>query len=172
MTIKPSILRVFSALCACLLFSTVSPSLHAATSGAHQLGAILTHGSGESTLVGVTENPDGTLSLQAEQSGHLSRLGHFTGSFDYLASIDYNTGTTFLSGDGEIRLPAGKLFVAVQIIQVGLDYPRPYTGVLRITGGTGRFAKAKGVFEITGVDEESFTDGFALVGLIVGASAK
>jgi hypothetical protein len=133
------------------------------------IGAIVTQGSGQSTVVGLTENPDGTISLAAEQSGHMSHLGHFTGSFDYLATIDYNTGTTFIGGDGVIRLSAGDLFVSVQIVEVGIDYPRPYTGFLRITKGTGRFSAARGFFEITGVDEESLTDGFVLTGLVLNA---
>jgi hypothetical protein len=169
MKTKLRICRIISALCAFLLVSSASVSLRAVDLNVQNLGAIVTHGSGESTVVEITENSDGTISLLAEQSGWLSHLGKFTGSFDYLASIDYNTGTTFITGDGVIQLAAGNIFVAINIVEVGLDYPRPYTGVLRITGGTGRFAKAKGVFEITGVDEESFTDSFALVGVILGA---
>lgn len=132
------------------------------------LKTIATAGSGQSTVVDLTENPDGTIALFAEQTGHLAHLGAFTGNFDYLAHIDYNTGTTFIGGDGVIKLASGDINVRIQIIEVGLDYPRPYTGILTVTGGTGRFAKTSGFFEITGIDEEALTDGFALTGLLFG----
>jgi hypothetical protein len=168
------LLARFSALRAFALISvfTVAAPTQALDLNISNWGAIVTIGSGTSTVVGLTENPDGTISLAAEQSGYLSRLGNFTGSFDYLATIDYNTGNTFIGGEGVIRLPAGNLFVSVQIIEVGLDYPRPYTGLLKITKGTGRFAGAHGFFEIKGVDEESPTDGFRLAGLIITTAAK
>jgi hypothetical protein len=131
---------------------------------------VATGGTGQSTVVNLTENADGTITLLAEQSGHLAHFGAFTGSFDYLANIDYNTGTTFIGGAGVIRLASGNLNVSVQIVEVGLDYPRPYTGFLNVTGGTGRFAKAAGFFEITGVDAESLTDNFMLVGVLFGVA--
>ena len=136
------------------------------------LRTVVTAGSGESSVVDLVENPDGTIALFAEQTGTLAHFGAFTGSFDYLAHIDYNTGTTYIGGDGVIRLASGDLYVSVSILEVGIDYPRPYTGLLTVTGGTGRFARARGFFEITGVDEESLTDGFALVGVLVGVAPR
>ncbi len=133
---------------------------------------VTTAGSGQSTVVDLVENPDGTIALFAEQTGTLAHLGAFSGSFDYLAHIDYNTGTTFIGGNGVIRLAGGEISVSVSILEVGIDYPRPYTGLLTITGGTGRFASASGFFEITGVDEEALTDGFALTGVLLGVGAK
>jgi hypothetical protein len=128
---------------------------------------ITTVGSGQSTVVNLVENPDGTIVLDAVQSGHLAHIGAFTATFSYLATIDYNTGTTLLTGDGVLMTGADdQLFVDVTILEVGPDYPRPYTGVLKITGGTGRFAHASGLLEVTGVDAESLTDSFALAGLI------
>jgi hypothetical protein len=131
-------------------------------------GLTVTQGSGTSTVIDLAENPDGTVALEAVQSGYLSHLGAFTASFSYKAHIDYNTGTTLITGDGTIMLtPKDKLFVAVTILEVGIDYPRPYTGILTITGGTGRYGKASGFFEVTGVDEESLTDSFVLAGVIL-----
>ena len=165
----PSAVRAF--LIGCVL-SVGASSASALTINIGGHGTVLTQGSGQSTVVELVENPDGTLNLSAEQSGTLAHLGKFTGSFEYIATIDYNTGTTFIGGEGEIRLASGKIFVEVQLVEVGIDYPRPYTGILRITGGTGSFAKAKGFFEITGVDAESLTDQFVLVGLVLNVAKK
>lgn len=175
MNTTPGSGRFFSAVRAFVLLSVLSLSVGVASLSALDLGlanvnAIVTQGAGQSTVVDLVENPDGTISLAAEQSGYLTHLGKFTGSFDYVATIDYNTGNTFIGGEGVIRLATGNLFVSVQILEVGLDYPRPYTGFLRVTHGTGRFAGARGLFEITGVDEESLTDGFVLNGLILNAA--
>ncbi|MGC4073615.1 MAG: hypothetical protein QM760_14090 [Nibricoccus sp.] len=151
------------------ILSVCAPAWALSLNGAGQK-IVATSGAGQSTIVDLVENPDGTLSISAEQSGRLSHLGNFTGSFSYLATIDYNTGTTLLDGEGVIRLPEGELFVDVLIVEVGLDYPRPYTGFLLVKKGTGRFANARGLFEITGVDEESLTDDFILSGFLLTKS--
>jgi hypothetical protein len=164
--------RFVSALRAFFMVTALSISAWGLDLGLPGLRTIATVGGGQSTVVALTENPDGTISLLAEQSGRLAHLGAFTGTFDYLAHIDYNTGTTFIGGDGVIELAGGDLKVSIRIIEVGIDYPRPYTGVLTITGGTGRFSNASGFFEITGVDEEALTDGFALTGVVFGAAVR
>jgi hypothetical protein len=172
MKLKITSPRLFTSIGALVLVSFLSTAAWGLELGLLGLRTIATLGSGQSTVVDLVENPDGTIALYAEQSGHLAHLGAFTGNFDYLAHIDYNTGTTFIGGDGVIHLAGGDLTVSVQILEVGIDYPRPYTGILNVTGGTGRFANASGFFEITGVDEESLTDGFVLTGVIAGVGAK
>lgn len=164
--------RLVSTIRALVLVSFLSTAAWGLELGLLRLRTVTTLGSGESTVVDLVENPDGTIALFAEQSGYLAHFGAFTGNFDYLAHIDYNTGTTFIGGDGVIHLAGGDLTVSVQILEVGIDYPRPYTGILTVTGGTGRFASASGFFEITGIDEKSLTDGFALTGVLFGVAAK
>ncbi len=142
--------------------------------GAPLLGKniVVTQGSAQSTLVDLQENPDGTLSILAEQTGKLSGLGAFTGHFAYVATIDFNTGTTFINGEGMLHLPGGDLEVSIHLIQVGLDYPRPFTGLLIVTGGTGKFAKTSGLFSITGIDVEDLTDNVRLVGTLFNVAKK
>ena len=128
---------------------------------------LLTHGTGTSTVTDITYNADDTITLKAEQKGTLLHLGKFNGDFTYLATIDYNTGLTLITGNGRFNFGQGdKLHLSASIVEVGLDYPRPFTGALTITGGTGRFTNASGVLEITGIDEESLTDGIVLSGTI------
>ena len=163
---------------ACSSFSVVAfcalTSFASAVNISTLLGkSVVTHGTGTSTVTQVTENPDGTLGLQAEQEGSLIHLGKFTGEFAYLATIDYNTGTTVITGNGIFDFKKGdKLFLSANIVEVGLDYPRPYNGALTVTGGTGKYADASGLLEISGVDEESPTDGLVLNGVIVTGQKK
>lgn len=126
-----------------------------------------THGSGSSTITGLAENPDGTLTIDAVEEGSLKTFGAFTGSFHYIATIDPNTGTTFLDGQGVFNFSAtDSLRLAVHIVETGADYPKPYFGVLSIVGGTGRFAKSTGALLISGTDVEDLTDGFQLDGVV------
>lgn len=149
-------------------------SVASATNISTLLGStVVTRGTGTSTVTQITENPEGTLTLLAEQEGSLIHLGKFTGDFTYLATIDYNTGTTLITGNGVFNFKKGdKLFLSANIVEVGVDYPRPYTGALTVTGGTGKYAGASGLLEITGLDEESLTDGFVLSGAIVTDQKK
>jgi hypothetical protein len=141
------------------------PALSAAPASAAKKDVVVTHGSGSSTITDFTENPDGTDSIVADQEGTLSGFGPFTGTFSYLANIDPNTGTTLLTGQGLFKFANGdQLFVDLIIVEVGLDYPKPYAGVMNVTGGTGRFANAQGFLVINGSDGESFTDPFQLHG--------
>ena len=133
---------------------------------------VITQGAAQSTLVDLQENPDGTLSILAEQTGKLSGLGAFTGHLAYVANIDFNTGTTFIEGSGALHLPGGDLEVSVHLIQVGLDYPRPFTGLLLVAGGTGKFAKTSGLFSITGIDVEDLTDNVHLIGTLFNVAKK
>jgi hypothetical protein len=157
---------VFAIIAWCATFSTASAANPRAILSIPKI--TLTSGSGTSTLVNLTENPDGTLSLEALQDGNLNHFGHFTGTFNYLANIDENSGTTLLTGTGEFDFsPTDKIKLSLFIVEVGADYPRPYSGILTVIGGTGKFARARGELEIRGIDEESFTDGFKLDGLII-----
>jgi hypothetical protein len=145
-----------------LLFAT-NPL--AASNNPLKRDVFLTHGSGSSTITSLVENPDGTLSIEADQAGTLSHVGKFTGVFSYLATVDPDTGTTYLNGHGYFQTVNGdQLQVNLMIVEYGLDYPKPYFGVLNVTGGTGRFAGAQGVLAINGIDEESLTDSFELNG--------
>jgi hypothetical protein len=159
--------RLTASFRACVLLGVFSSTLLALDLRAPLGELIFTAGYGQSTVTAITENPDGTISLEAEQTGRLTHIGLFRATFSYLATIDYNTGTTLITGDGTITSAKGdQLNVDVTIVEVGVDYPRPYTGLLTVTGGTGRFAGASGALEITGLDEESLTDSFTLAGVI------
>lgn len=162
-----TVCRSFATLRSVCVFLVATLTLSALDLRAPLGEIIVTTGSGTSTVTSIIENPDGTLSLEAEQSGRLAHIGSFSAIFSYLAKIDYNTGTTLISGGGTLQNAQGdRLFVTVNIAEVGIDYPRPYTGVLTVTGGTGRFARATGLLEVTGIDEESLTDHFLLSGAI------
>src|SRR5882724_4335273 len=154
------------------LLTIITSSLFAADLNVGGQGLIATEGSGASTITSIVFNPDGTISIVATQEGQLSHLGKFTGSFAYLATIDPNTGTTFISGNGYFTMLTGdRINFAITIIEVGLDYPHPYAGGLTVTGGTGRFAGARGLLEINGIDDVSFTDPFKLAGVILTRSS-
>jgi hypothetical protein len=127
-----------------------------------------TEGSATSTLTDFVENSDGTLSLQAEQEGTLSGFGAFTGMFHYVAHIDPAGETTLLLGCGVFVFDNDdELHLQVTILERGADYPKPFFGFLSITGGTGRFAGARGIIETSGTDGEDFTDPFHLSGVIM-----
>src|SRR4051812_27264346 len=138
-------LQMTAGLRALAFLIVLTGSLFAAVPTTFGQQLIVTEGSGTSTITSLDFNPDGTISIVAAQEGKLSNLGKFTGSFAYLATIDPNTGTTLLSGNGFLAVTNGdRINVNVTIVEVGLDYPRPYAGGLTVTGGTGRFAGARG----------------------------
>jgi hypothetical protein len=123
-------------------------------------------GAGTTTVTSLVFNDDGTISIEADQAGHLSGFGVFNGHFAYTA---FPTPTGFvLLGSGQITNHRGEqLFFAVTILEFGTDYPFVLNGLLAITGGTGRFAGATGALYISGLDEESLTDDITLQGAII-----
>ena len=156
--------RLCSVFCALLALTLAVPHEAAARQAGNP---VVTSGGGTSTLTSLVENPDGTLTIEAYQEGFLRGLGRFDGFFSYVAHIDYDTGITQLIGSGMFVTPSGdELHLSVHLVQVGLDYPRPFTGMLTVQGGTGRFARASGLLTISGQDDESLTDRFELSGAI------
>jgi hypothetical protein len=129
---------------------------------------VYAQGGGTSTLTSVVENADGTLSLEAEQKGSLSHFGDFTGLFRYTAYIDYTTGATLLLGEGYLQASNGdQLFLELEIAEPEPEYPKTFTGTMRVVGGTGRCQGAVGLLYISGVDEESPEDAFQFGGIFV-----
>src|SRR5204862_6506911 len=100
-------------------------------------------GSGTTTVTNLVYNADGTISIEADQAGQLTRFGQFTGHFSYLAVP--TPAAILLAGTGSLRATNGdQLFLKASLIEVGLDYPRALSGTLTITGGTGQYAGATG----------------------------
>jgi hypothetical protein len=156
--------RIVILLCAFFGLAFAAPQPASARIGGEIL---VVSGSGQSTITSLVENPDDTLSIEAYQVGHLSGIGAFVGYFSYVAHIDYNTGTTLLIGSGYLVTSVGdQINLSVRIVQGGVDYPRPFAGILTVQGGTGRFAGASGHLTTSGFDEESLTDRFQLYGVI------
>ena len=126
----------------------------------------LTQGSATTTITSLVFNADGTISIEAEQSGYLSNVGAFTAHFSYLAIP--TPATILLVGTGTMQIAGGdQLFLTASILELGLDYPRLLDGTLTITGGTGRYAGATGALVVSGIDEESLTDTVNITGSIV-----
>lgn len=152
-------LGVFCGLAFALLFAAV-PRASALSLINH------VEGSGTNTLTSVVTNPDGTVSIEAEQAGTLSGFGTFTGHFAYTA-LPSPTGF-ILVGSGEITNTRGEhLSLLVAITETGADYPFTIDGLITIIGGTGRFAGATGALHITGVDTAEPVDFIHLDGVIV-----
>lgn len=125
-----------------------------------------TQGSATTTITSLIFNADGTISIEADQSGYLSNVGSFTAHFSYLAVP--TPATIVLVGSGTLTTAAGeRLYLQASIVELGLDYPRTLNGALTITGGTGRFKGATGTLLVSGVDEESLTDTIQIQGAIL-----
>lgn len=108
------------------------------------------------------------ISIDSIQSGHLSNIGNFTGVFAYQALA--TPATITITGNGTLTTAGGdKLFATATILELGTDYPRTLNGTLTITGGTGKYAGAKGVLAVSGIDEESLTDTIDIEGTITVA---
>jgi hypothetical protein len=154
-----------SALRACALICVATIALFTSTTKA-SAALVPVQGSATSSVTDLVFNDDGTISIVAEQSGHLTNFGDFTGTFSYLATpTSYGflvTGTgTLIASNGD------KLFLNLFILELGADYPFQVVGVLSVTGGTGRYRGAYGAIGISGYDQADLTDTFNLQGTIV-----
>jgi hypothetical protein len=127
------------------------------------------NGTAANTITSLTFINDVTLAIEAEQVGHLSHFGNFTGHFSYLAVA--SPATILLLGHATLTNDRGEqLFLTASILEVGTDYPRQVVGTLTVTGGTGRFAGTAGAITVGGVDGEDLTDTFTLAGTLTTTS--
>ena len=170
-TIRRS-LRSMCSLGACasiatVLFFAAAPTASAAPATLSlKPKVVAVSGSATTTLTSLEYNADGTISIEAAQVGHLSQFGDFTGHLSYLAipsptSILLRGTATLTNKKGE------QLHLFALILELGTDYPYTATGVLTVTGGTGRYAGATGLIVVTGYDTESPTDTLNLQGTLV-----
>jgi len=104
--------------------------------------------------VGATPGPTGGFDILAAITGTATQVGRFTETLDYHADLDAQGGV--FSGVGVITAADGsKIFLDFEGTIPGLfqrPFPLDYSETFVITGGTGRFAGAKGDGEINGVD--------------------
>ena len=122
------------------------------------------NGSALNTIVRIEETPTG-LAILATQVGHLTNFGNFTGVLAYLLTPNETFDAFSFHGGGVlIGKKDDRLFVRIDAIATGADYPRTVTGWLTIFGGTGKFVGARGKLAITGLDEEVLTDRLFLNG--------
>lgn len=128
---------------------------------------ISVHSSGTNSVVNLTDNPDGTMTLDAVQTGTLGTLGAFNGQCEYVATFDTVLQQIRLKGTGTFLLADGAAIqLDVKLTEFGLNYPIPYAGLITVTGGTGHCAGATGFLIIHGTDEEALTDGLQIDGFI------
>jgi hypothetical protein len=156
----PSAFRAFTLGCIAALVVLASPRVFAA--------ALITptEGSATTTITSLVFNADGTISIEADQSGYLTNVGAFTAHFSYLAVP--TPLTIALVGTGTLWTASGAtIYLKASILEIGAAYPRTLNGALTIAGGTGRYAGATGVLYVSGVDEESLTDTIQIRGAIV-----
>lgn len=127
---------------------------------------INTQGSATTTITSLVFNADGTISIEADQVGTLSKIGAFTGHLSYIA---VPTPTALiLVGSGTLRTASGEqIFLKARILELGTGYPYLVNGVLAVAGGTGRYAGASGALAVSGTDEEALTDTLQLQGAVV-----
>ena len=83
-------------------------------------------------------------------SGHMSHLGATTGSGDQQFALVGSNGFTFTGTETTVAANGDKLFSTTSGMGT-LGPPTSTTVVHTITGGTGRFADASGMFTTTGV---------------------
>ena len=158
--------RALAVVCAAMMVCPVPASLMAAPPLSLSVKLLSVKGSATNTITSLEFINDVTLRIEAQQVGHLSHFGDFTGDFSYLAvaspiSILLVGNATLTNTDGD------QLFLTASILELGAAYPMTVSGVLTITGGTGRFAGATGAINVSGKDEESLTDTFKLAGTII-----
>jgi hypothetical protein len=131
--------------------ATPSPAQHA------EGKVVKLKGSAESTITALVPIEEATLYIEAEQVGHLTHFGHFTGAFSYTAYLFPDEiileGTAILTNE-----QGDQLFVTANFTEVGTIEPLVLSGTLTITGGTGEYADASGSIAVSGIDEESLTD--------------
>ena len=119
--------------------------------------AVTVSGSATNTITQLGFNDNGTISIEAEQEGNLSHIGHFTGHFSYLAIP--SPVSIVLLGTAEITNDDGdRLFFSAVVVELGTGYPYTLAGTLTVTGGTGRFAGATGAIAVSGRDTAELTD--------------
>jgi hypothetical protein len=143
-------------------------ALFSASAAPASAAVIPTQGSATTTITNLVFNDDGTISIDAVESGTLSKIGAFTAQFSYVAT-PAPTGLV-LVGTGTITTAKGdKLFVKARILEIGADYPFTVSGLLTITGGTGRYAGATGALYVSGIDDVSLTDTLQIQGAVITA---
>ena len=162
-----SISRRFAALICILACVCPAPQLLAAPFPALLPVRLLSvTGTANNTVTSLEFINDVTLRIEAVQTGYMSHFGDFTGQFSYVAiaspvSIALAGTATFTNSAGE------KLFARATLVELGANYPYQVTGILTITGGTGRFTGATGSIVVTGVDGEELTDRFNFTGTLL-----
>ena len=154
---------------ATLLFLTSASDASAGPSkpaNSAKIKVVAVGGSAITTLTSLAFNEDGTIAIEAVQVGRLSHFGEFTGQFSYVAIP--SATTTLLQGNATLTNEDGdQLYITAAIVEQGADYPYTVTGVLTITGGTGRFEKSTGLVAVTGMDTASPTDALKLRGTLI-----
>ncbi len=146
------------AVCAFALCLT-TPHAQATPKAANVSGNVTT------TITNLVYNADGTLSITATQSGHLTTFGNFTGTFSYVAT-PFSDGYVLRGTAVLINNAGDRLNIVATMVDVGTDYPLSLGGELHVTGGTGRYVGAGGLIAISGTDGASLTDTFRLDGVL------
>ncbi|PTY07600.1 hypothetical protein DB347_05040 [Opitutaceae bacterium EW11] len=144
-----------------LCFSAAASSAKAATP------LVAVHSTGTSSVTNIVDNPDGTMTLEADQTGKLGTLGAFNGHCTYVATFDTTLQQIRITGTGTFTLTDGsQLKLAISFTEFGLNYPIPFAGMISVTGGTGQCENASGYLVLHGVDEEALVDGINLDGFV------
>jgi hypothetical protein len=161
--------RFSAVFCVATLFVIPPPAAAADLFGLpnlHNIRIQRVSGSAVTTITSLVFLNDVTMAIEAEQVGHLTGFGNFTGHFSYIAVA--SPATIVLVGSATLTNDQGEqLHVTASILELGADYPRTVNGTLTVTGGTGRYAGATGVIGVSGIDEESPTDTFNFDGTLV-----
>jgi hypothetical protein len=90
-----------------------------------------------------------TLAATAEATGHISHVGAFTGHFDAVFTITGASTFTYTGTGTDVAANGDKLFSAIAGSGTFTATTAESTETDTITGGTGRFAGASGVYTET-----------------------